>query len=161
MTSASEQASHQLLSRPPLASAGDSSWVASSARDNRRLVRLHDYVDAGRLVWWRRGEIYRGPFRGVAPKWHVFVKRTRSENPDSRWTFTWRALCARQNARVEILDGPCDFKVTTPPPNTRCQRCVSELEAIRTAPARSARTTIKTTIDTDTDPAAARRRRLI
>jgi hypothetical protein len=114
---------------PSLPSVDDCSWVSPFGGGDKDLARLRRYIVAERPVWWRR-ESFAKPFRDVEPKMHIFAGRTRSEDPDDRWTFTWKALCGFTYDRTEIIFGANPFVVTTPAKDTRCLRCAAELKKI-------------------------------
>lgn len=117
--------------RPPgLATVDDVSRAAVDERDRRRLQKLLDAVASHRPVWWRRNGFHQAPHADAEPKWHLFAGRTRSDDPERRWHFTWSALCGYRYVHLEIISGMPRFKVTSPKKDDRCKKCTAALQAL-------------------------------
>ncbi len=88
------------------------------------------------MVWWRRDNYRQPAFGDTTPKWHVFASRTRGDTDETRWQYTWRALCGNTRVRLEIIDGPFRVRVSTPKKVERCIPCEAALNAITADAAR-------------------------
>lgn len=116
---------------PTLPVAEDSNW-ARAFGSGKDLARIRGYVEQKRPVWWALWGFY-GRFKDIAPKWHVFAGRTRSEDPDKKWDFTWQALCGYKYTRSALIDDAPRTKVQAPKKAERCTRCDKALNEIRAA----------------------------
>jgi hypothetical protein len=114
-----------------LPSAEDSNWdrVFGSGKE---LARIRGYVEQKRPLWWALWG-FSGRFAGLEPKWHVFAARTRSTDPEDRWSFTWVAMCGYVSKRSALIDGEPRTKVQAPKKADRCTRCEKALKEIREA----------------------------
>lgn len=116
---------------PTLPTVDDVELASIDYSQHKRLLRLRDYVAEARIVWWRRLSFGKPAFRDIEPKWHIFTGRASSAGSDSRYDFTWFALCGYENDYTDLLGERRQFKATAPKKADRCVKCEAALAKLK------------------------------
>lgn len=93
----------------------------------KKLEKLAQSIDGGKLVWWRRPNFQRTyNINGATPKWHIFEERKTSKEVIHE--YTWVAKCGYKRD-FEGLEHPRLNFSSRPAKDDRCVKCTDELKA--------------------------------